>query len=75
MKYVIWGLVAALIVLHQDNWNWNDTTLVWDFMPKTLLYQACISLGAGIVWYLATIFAWPVDDDDIPTPAQEGGHS
>ena len=62
MKYVVWGLVALLVVLHQDNWNWDDPTLVWGWMPKTLLYHAGISLAAAVTWFLATIFAWPVDE-------------
>lgn len=82
MKYVVWGLVLALIVLHQDNWNWNNGTLVFGFMPITLLYHAGISLAAGIVWYMATIFAWPGDDLDDPAgvavaepSAKEGGEA
>lgn len=63
MKYVVWGLVALLVVLHQDNWNWDDPTLVWGWMPKTLLYHACISLAAAFTWFLATLFAWPVDEE------------
>ena len=75
MKYVVWGLVVALIVLHQDNWNWTDTTLVWGFMPKTLLYHAGISFSAGVVWYLATIFAWPIDDEPAPAVPETGGEA
>lgn len=61
MKYVIWGLVALLLVLHQDNWNWDDGTLLFGFMPVGLFYHACISIAATIVWFLATKFIWPVD--------------
>lgn len=59
MKYLIWGLVALLIVLHQDNWFWEDDTLVFGFMPVGLFYHACISLAAGFTWWLATKYAWP----------------
>ena len=48
-----------LVILHQDNWLWEDDRLVFGFLPITLLYHAGISLGAGITWYLATVFAWP----------------
>ena len=64
MKYVVWGMVLLLIVLHQDVWFWNDRTLVFGFMPITLFYHACISVAAGFTWFLATKFAWPLDDDD-----------
>lgn len=59
MRYVVWGLIALLIVAHQDIWFWDDTTLVFGFMPITLLYHAGISLAAGFAWWLATIFCWP----------------
>lgn len=59
MKFVIWILVFALLVAHQDNWNWEDETLVFGFMPIGLFYHVCISLAAGIVWLLACTFAWP----------------
>ena len=62
MKKVVWGLVILLIILRQDIWFWSDSRLVFGFIPITLLYQVCISLGAGFVWYLATIYAWPFDD-------------
>lgn len=59
MRIVVWLLVAALIILHQDVWLWGNRTLVWGWMPITLLWQVGISVSASIVWYLATIFAWP----------------
>ena len=59
MRYVVWSLVVLLVILHQDNWFWEDDRLVFGFLPITLLYHACISIGAGIAWYLATVFAWP----------------
>ncbi|MFI4876119.1 MAG: DUF3311 domain-containing protein [Blastopirellula sp. JB062] len=59
MKYLVWSLVVALIILHQDYWNWDNAELVWGFFPLTLLYQVCISLGAGFTWFLAVKFAWP----------------
>ena len=63
MAYVIAVLVVLLLILHQDNWNWENDSLVLGFMPVGLFYHACISVAAGVTWYLATIFAWPVDDD------------
>ena len=77
MKYVVWGLVVLLIVLHQDVWLWENDTLVAGFMPITLLYHACISLAAGVTWFLATKFAWPaVLESDEPNSGDapaEGG--
>jgi hypothetical protein len=71
---LVWGLVLALIVLHQDLWFWDNSTLVFGFMPITLLYHAGISLGAGITWYLATKYAWPFDDGQAaPSQDEQGG--
>lgn len=59
MKYLIWFLVIALLIAHQDNWNWYDDSLVFGFVPIGLFYHSCISLAAGFVWWLACTFAWP----------------
>jgi hypothetical protein len=55
----IWVLVVALIILHQDNWLWDNGYLVFGFMPVGLFFHACISIAAALTWYLATKFAWP----------------
>ena len=59
MRNLVWLLVIVLVVLHQDNWNWENDRLLMGFLPVTLAYHVGISLGAGFVWYLATLFAWP----------------
>ena len=64
MKFVVWSSVLLLIVLHLDLWFWEDITLIAGIIPIGLFYHACMSLGAGFVWYLATKFAWPFDDAD-----------
>ena len=63
---VISLLVVLLIILHQDNWNWENRTLVFGFMPLGLFYHACISVAAAITWFLATKFAWPLDVHEAP---------
>jgi len=74
MKFVVWSLVLLLSVFHQDIWNWNSDRLVLGFLPVTLAYHACISLGAGITWFLAIYFAWPEGlDDEADTATREGG--
>lgn len=69
MKYVIWALVVLLVILHQDNWNWHDTGLVFGFIPVGLAWHAGISIAASTIWFLATVFAWPKDleADDHPS--------
>ncbi len=71
MKYAIWGLVLLLIILHQDLWFWDDATLVFGFMPIGLLYHAGISVAAAVTWYLATLYAWPIDPaEDAPVNSE-----
>ena len=62
MKYVVWGLVVLLIILHQDFWFWDDPSLVFGFIPIGLFYHVCLSIAASATWYLATIYAWPVQE-------------
>ena len=59
MKHIIFLLVATLLVVHQDFWNWEDPTPVFGFIPIGLFYHACISLAAGVVWFLACNLTWP----------------
>ena len=54
-----WGLVLLAAILHYDFWNWDDTSLVFGFVPIGLAYQAGISILAGIAWTLVVKFAWP----------------
>ena len=61
MSKLVWALVLLLVVLHQDNWLWNNDRLVLGFLPIGLCYHACISIAAGIVWFLATKFCWPTN--------------
>ncbi len=63
MKYFVWSLILALVVLHQDLWNWNNDRLVVGFIPLTLAYHAGLSVAASVVWFLAVKFAWPLHDE------------
>ena len=76
MRALVWILVAALIVLHHDFWNWNDGTLLAGFLPVGLAYHVVISIAAGIVWMLAVQFAWPSNleaSDEKQSPANSEG--
>jgi hypothetical protein len=63
MRTAVWGLILLLIVLHQDFWFWNDATIVFGFLPIGLAYHIGLSLAAAGVWWLATTYAWPVEDE------------
>lgn len=82
MKYLVWGLVILLLVIHQDFWYWDDPTLVFGFVPIGLFFHAMISIAASFTWFLATIFCWPSDLEQETLAAQggngnsrEGSHS
>jgi hypothetical protein len=64
MRYVVYALAVALAILHQDFWYWDDTTLVFGFLPVGLAYHCLFSLCAATVWALAVIFAWPSTIED-----------
>ncbi|MEZ6096542.1 MAG: DUF3311 domain-containing protein [Pirellulaceae bacterium] len=61
MRNLIWLLILLLIFARQDFWYWEDETLVFGFFPIGFFYQALISVAAGVLWYLATIYCWPRD--------------
>ncbi len=75
LAFLVWGLVLLLVIIHQDNWFWDDNTLVLGFMPIGLLYHACISMAAAFTWYLATLFIWPeeLEEDTKPAGGEEAG--
>jgi hypothetical protein len=72
MRYVVWALVVLLVILHQDNWFWDDPRLVFGFLPITLLYHAGLSVAAGVTWYLATVFAWPKELEQTTVDDRQG---
>ena len=63
MKYLVWGMLLGLVVLHQDFWFWNDGRLIFGLMPVGLLYHAGHSLACVVVWFLVTRYAWPTNLD------------
>ncbi len=65
MKYIVWCLLALLVVLHQDYWQWDNATLVWDFLPLTLVWHGGLSLAAAGVWLLAVNYCWPIAVDRV----------
>ena len=76
MRIVVWALIAVLLIAHQDNFLWDNDTLVWGFMPIGLAYHAGISIAAAVVWFLATQFCWPAEaanDAKLATRSSGGG--
>jgi hypothetical protein len=59
MKHLVWILILLLVILHQDYWAWDNSSLVFGWLPYPLAYHAGLSLAAACVWWLATRFCWP----------------
>ena len=58
-KLLLFLLVAGVYVLHQDNWNWKDDSLMFGFLPKGLAYHAGYSILAAIMMAVLVTCAWP----------------
>ena len=59
MKLLLAFLIVLLMILHHDFWWWEDSTPVFGFLPRGLAWHVMISISAGVVWWLATRYAWP----------------
>lgn len=68
-----WSLVLLAGILHYDFWNWGQTSLVFDFMPTGLMYQAGISILAAIAWSLVIKFAWPSEIEEWADAGETAG--
>ncbi len=64
MKYVALALLALLILLQQDYWQWENRTLVFGFLPYSIAYHAGICLAAAGLGWMVTRFCWPQGLDD-----------
>ncbi len=71
MKYLVWIMVVVLVILHQDYWQWDNSTLVFGFLPYSLAYHAGISVAAAILWTLAVFHCWPKGLDDVEAEADD----
>ncbi len=58
-KLLLFLLVAAVYVVHQDNWNWKNADLVFGFLPVGLAYHAGYSILAAVMMAVLVKFAWP----------------
>jgi hypothetical protein len=59
MKWLLLGLTIALIVVHQDFWNWDKVNVAFGFMPVGLWYHALYCIAAAILMWMLVAFAWP----------------
>ena len=78
MKSILLALlVMAVYVLHQDFWNWRNTSLV-GFLPIGLAYHAFYSILCAAMMAILVKFAWPehleVEESQNAPGAREEGH-
>lgn len=58
-KLLLFLMIAGVYVLHQDFWNWKDSTAVLGFLPVGLAYHAGYSILAAIMMAVLVKTAWP----------------
>ena len=63
MKWFLLLATLALIVLHQDWWNWSKVDAAFGFLPVGLWYHALYCVAASILLWLFVRFAWPKELD------------
>jgi hypothetical protein len=79
-KLLLFLMIAAVYVLHQDFWNWKDSDLVFGFLPVGLAYHAGYSVLAAIMMAVLVKFAWPAhleqteSQDKKPEPHKGENH-
>lgn len=50
-----------MFLAHQDFWWWDDSSLVFGFLPVGLAYHALFSIGCALLGWLVIIKAWPTE--------------
>jgi hypothetical protein len=58
-KLLLFLLIAGVYVLHQDYWNWKNSSVVFGFLPVGLAYHAAYSVLAAIMMAILVKCAWP----------------
>ena len=57
-KWLLYGALLLLYVLHNDLWYWNDPSLVGG-LPIGLVYHVLFMAAASIVMYMLVRLDWP----------------
>lgn len=68
---ITWVLVFALLICHQDYWQWERNEIVFGFMPYTMAYNIGISLATAVLWIFVCTALWPKHLEDLA--AEQGG--
>jgi hypothetical protein len=57
-RWILYGLLLLLYLLHNDLWFWDDPRLVLS-LPIGLLYHIGFCVAAAILMALLVTHAWP----------------
>jgi len=76
-KFLLFLVIAAVYLLHQDKWNWPSTDVAFGFLPIGLTYHAGYSLLAAAMMSLLVKVAWPShleesEPPDSPSDKKDG---
>jgi hypothetical protein len=79
---LLYAALAALYLLHNDVWLWNDSRL-WLGLPAGLIYHIGFCVAASAVLGLLVVYAWPPGGlpaapaesgrETLPVPPPRGG--
>ena len=58
-------MVVVVYLLHQDNWNWKNSDLVFGILPVGMAYHAGYSILAAVMMAVLVKFAWPKHLEDV----------
>jgi hypothetical protein len=58
IRGLVYACVAAMFLLHNDLWNWDDPTLVLG-LPIGLTYHIAFAVAASGLMILLVKLAWP----------------
>jgi hypothetical protein len=68
---LLYAALAALYLLHNDIWLWNDSRL-WLGLPAGLVYHIGFCVAVSAVLGLMVIYAWPPRETRLIPPPRRG---
>ncbi len=75
MYAIVLFACLLLFTLHQDSWLWNDSRLVFGFLPAGLAYHAMYSLLTAVVWLAVILHAWPRNLEHLANSTEDDKNS
>ncbi|HEX4120638.1 MAG TPA: hypothetical protein VH619_08495 [Verrucomicrobiae bacterium] len=70
-KFLLFLLIVAVYLAHQDSWNWNKSEpMLFGFLPPGLAYHAAYSIGTAVMMAILVKFAWPknLEEPEVKPP-------